>query len=61
MKYISERSNLELRENELFSKNKSLLRGENTQTIQYSRINKIEILIIDDKEITEDQWKDNIK
>jgi hypothetical protein len=43
MKYISERSNLELRENELFSKNKSLLRGENTQTIQYSRINKIEI------------------
>jgi hypothetical protein len=43
MKYNSDRSKLELREGQLFSTNKSFLRGENTQTIDYSKINKIEV------------------
>lgn len=43
MKYNSERSKLELREGQLLSTNKSFLRGENTQTIDYSKINKIEV------------------
>lgn len=42
MKFQSKRSEIEFRENQLFSKNKSFLRGENTQTIDYSQINKIE-------------------
>jgi hypothetical protein len=43
MKFKSERSELELRENQLYSINKSYLRGENTQTIDFKKINKIEI------------------
>lgn len=42
MKFKSKRSEIEFRENQIFSKNKSFLRGENTQTIDYSKINKIE-------------------
>jgi uncharacterized membrane protein len=42
MKFKSKRSEIEFRENQIFSKNKSFLKGENTQTIDYSKINKIE-------------------
>ena len=40
--YISDRSKIEFRPNEIFSKNKSFMRGENTQTIGYDKINKVE-------------------
>ena len=42
MKFKSKTSEIEFREDQVFSKNKSFLRGENTQTIDYSKINKIE-------------------
>ncbi len=42
MKFKSKRSEIEFRENQVFSKNKSFLRGEHTQTVDYSKINKIE-------------------
>lgn len=42
MEYNSDRSKVEIRENEIFSKNKSLLRGDNIQTVGYNKINKVE-------------------
>lgn len=44
MEFKSTRSKIELRENEIVSDNKSFLRGQNTQTIKYSAVNKIELL-----------------
>jgi len=41
MEYKSDRSKVEIRENEIFSKNNSFFRGSYNQTIEYNKINKV--------------------